>query len=132
MDLANPQQNENKPLAQSPSQPHVKFANKIKLEVVNITDDSKTIVMGNSQAATQIAAKLDIIRLPRICHDNSLDELLTAVDACEDLVKVVFIDYSICVRETVSSNPGKVKESLELAWDIVNGRCEAQNHMDHP
>ena len=89
----------------------------------NITDHSKTIVMRDSRAATEIASKLDAIHLPSICLDYSLDEVQTALDVCEDHVKVTFIDYSIHGKDTTSRKPDNVKARHKLARDIMNGRC---------
>ena len=82
MEMANHGQNQNKPCVQSQSWPCVKFANRGKpevVEVVDLSDESNLIIMGDSPLDAEIAAKLDAIQLPNIVSDNSLDELRAAL-----------------------------------------------------
>ena len=54
--------------------------------LVDVSDYSNIIIMGNSQIDTEIAAKLDAIQLPSIVNDNGLDELWSTLERCRDHV----------------------------------------------
>ena len=123
------EQTKNSPCDRKLSKPQ--FAKQGQDEAAKVAkhDEANIIIMGDSQLATEIAARLDANLIPSIARDNHCELLERALGDSHGRVKVAFIDYGQHDPDC-SHTPAEVKERLQQAGEMVTGYYTAQKHSD--
>ena len=91
--------------------------------------DQKIIVVGSSDLATNLAARLDAQLVPAIIDADTLENFRGAMDGEPELIKAVFIDSWTSPMD-FSSTPEEVIINMIDAAEIVLNRCRGHNHAN--
>ena len=91
--------------------------------------DHKIIVVGSSDLATNLAARLDAQLVPAIIDADTLKNFSGAMDGELELIKAVLIDSWTSPMD-FSPNPEEVIINMIDAAEIVLNRCNGHNHAN--